>query len=162
MLPRICSKKHSLSTPNPRIPETGTTHPSTIQQRYWPRSNFDACCLVRRQARNGMLWCSSLEFLVQARLRQFCRAASFHNTTAWCLKVNCRICRPLKSKSNTDSESPLNHLTASASSPTPATSKQLEESRLAATKKWLETINANMMRMSEDDGYRREIAKNLS
>ncbi len=64
--------------------------------------------------------------------------------------------------SNTDSESPLNHLTASASSPTPATSKQSEESRLAATKKWLETINANMMRMSEDDGYRREIAKNLS
>ena len=65
-------------------------------------------------------------------------------------------------KSSNDSRQPLPRGERTEKSPTPATNRPSETSLSAETNAWLATINKNMKRMSEDEAYRQEIAKNLS
>lgn len=46
--------------------------------------------------------------------------------------------------------------------PTPVTGKLSEQRQEEETDAWLERINMGMKRMTEDENYRREIARDLS
>jgi hypothetical protein len=65
-------------------------------------------------------------------------------------------------KLNSSLPQPLPSDAKMASYQTPVTNNPSGASISGETKAWLATINKNMKRMSEDEEYRLEIAKNLS
>ncbi len=67
-----------------------------------------------------------------------------------------------ENKPSYDSPQPFSNGAQMVASQTPASNKPLGASLSDETIAWLTTINNNMKRMSEDEEYRLEIAKNLS